>query len=251
MIDKPILVIGDACVDQFVYGHCDRLSPEAPVPVLDIVRRSHNAGMAGNVYCNIIDLDVEAELLCNSNSEHITKTRYVDDKTNHMFLRIDDKVEIPRISDEEMNGIEWAKYSAIVISDYNKGFLTEADIMYIAKRHPLTFMDTKKLLGDWARAVSFIKINHKEYLQSAEFIDTELDTHIIETLGDRGCRHRQVHYHGNPVEVSNLAGAGDTFLAGFVVEYLRTGGDISSALIYANKISSLVVQKRGVSTIKG
>ena len=44
-----ILVIGDSCTDKFVYGKCERICPEAPVPVADLVWKSIADGMAGNV----------------------------------------------------------------------------------------------------------------------------------------------------------------------------------------------------------
>lgn len=245
---KPVLVIGDTCIDVFVYGNSDRLCPEAPVPVFDVKHEERNLGMAGNVFRNIKDLDYDAELYCNANSEAITKTRYVDEKSNHMFLRIDSKTPIERVVG--LQNIPWDRFSAVVISDYNKGFLTEEDIEYIATHHPLTFLDTKKVLGAWAKRVTFIKINRKEYAQSAHVIDTELDARIIETLGSEGCRFRQVKYHVNNVEIKNLSGAGDSFLAGLVVEYLRTN-DIGQALVAANNLATIVVQKKGVSTIKG
>ena len=245
---KPILVIGDTCQDVFVYCHCERLCPEAPVPVLDIQSQESNLGMAGNVYRNIIDLGHPAQLFCNTNHEAVTKTRYVDGKTNHMFLRIDSKTTINRI--KNLKEINFKQFAAVVISDYNKGLLEPEDIAYIAANHPLTFLDTKKVLGDWARGVTFIKINRKEYDQSANVIDQELDSHIIETLGSEGCRFRSVTYRVNNVEIKNLSGAGDSFLAGLVVKYLETNGDIGQALVAANNVATIVVQKKGVSTVK-
>ena len=50
---KPILILGDSCVDEFVYCDCKRLCPEAPVPLLDIKETVQNRGMAGNVYRNL------------------------------------------------------------------------------------------------------------------------------------------------------------------------------------------------------
>ena len=86
-----ILVIGDSCHDVFVYGKCDRICPEAPVPVFTPKETKTNGGMARNVYNNIKSLvneNIEVSLVTNTNL--ITKTRYVDYKTNQMLLRIDD-----------------------------------------------------------------------------------------------------------------------------------------------------------------
>jgi len=244
---KPILVIGDACTDTFVYCHCKRLCPEAPVPVLDIVNQESNLGMAGNVYSNVLALDYPAILRCNPNYEQITKTRYVDIKTNHMFLRIDGKGDYPTI--EHLNRIRWDDYEAVVISDYNKGFLSFNDIEYITQNHCLTFLDTKKVLGAWARCVTFIKINRNEYDLSRAFIESELGDQTIETLGCDGCRFKGKIYPVNNVEIKNLSGAGDSFLAGLVVKYIQSR-DMEQALPYANDIATIVVQKKGVSTIK-
>ena len=82
-----ILVIGDSCKDIFIYGTCDRLAPAAPVPVFVPEYHRENRGMAGNVYENMLSLKVEAALL--TNTSEISKTRYVEKKTNHMLVRID------------------------------------------------------------------------------------------------------------------------------------------------------------------
>lgn len=248
-MSKPILVIGDSCVDRFVYCHCERLCPDAPVPVLDVLYQEDSYGMAGNVHRNIEALDAPVILKCNPNYKSIIKARYVDKKSNHLFLRIDTVLPPEHIGD--LSAIDFDSYAAIVISDYDKGFLTREDIHFIGARHPLTFLDTKKILGDWAKTITYIKINRKEYRLSSGAIDQDLENRIICTLGADGCRFRQVTYRVNEVEIKNLSGAGDSFLAGLVVKYLETNGDIGESLIYANNIATIVVQKRGVSTVKG
>ena len=84
-----ILVIGELCVDRFVYGNVNRLSPEAPVPVLNPVETIENKGMAGNVVENLKSLMDDVEILHWHQHEKIVKTRYVDKKSNHMFIRVD------------------------------------------------------------------------------------------------------------------------------------------------------------------
>jgi bifunctional ADP-heptose synthase (sugar kinase/adenylyltransferase) len=58
----------------------------------------------------------------------------------------------------------------VVISDYNKGFLTEEDIAYLAFKHPSVICDTKKKLGDWCKDLRFIKLNRSEYENNKEYI---------------------------------------------------------------------------------
>ena len=248
MQNKPILVIGDSCIDRFVYCHCERLCPDATVPVLDILYRKDSAGMAGNVHRNIEALEYPVILKCNLNSTEIVKARYVDRKSNHMFLRIDDTFQPEHCDD--LQEIDFDSYSAIVISDYDKGFLSCQDINYIGSRHPLTFLDTKKILGDWAKTMTFIKINRKEYRLSFPYLDQDLENKIICTLGADGCSYRQVIYRVNEVEIKNLSGAGDSFLAALAVKYLESNGDIAQSLIFANNIATIVVQKKGISTLK-
>lgn len=252
MSKQSILVIGDSCKDVFVYCHCERLCPEAPVPVLDIINQEDNDGMAGNVARNIESiLEYPIDKIFNKNYESITKTRYVEKKTNHMFLRIDSKSKINRIDKKILNKINFKKYDAIIISDYDKGFLLEEDITYIANKHPLTFLDSKKVLGNWANKITFIKINRKEFDASKNFIlsNPNIEKKVIKTVGGDGCIFNGKVYPVENVEIKNLSGAGDSFLSGLVVEYIKSK-NMDNAIVYANKVASIVVQKMGVSTIK-
>ena len=117
-----ILVIGESCTDIFQYGDCKRLCPEAPVPVFNPTIKNENGGMALNVYRNLQSLSVKSEIYTNSNHKEIRKTRFIDEKTNHMFMRLDENdFNFERCN---LNEINFSLYSAIVISDYNKGFLS-------------------------------------------------------------------------------------------------------------------------------
>ena len=109
-------------------------------------------------------------LLTNDNSDNITKIRYMDDKSNHAFFRVDTPHNIRRIDVETVD----VGYDLVVISDYDKGFLTEDDIEYICNNHDLVFLDTKKILGSWAKGASYIKINDNEYQSSINMIDDYL-----------------------------------------------------------------------------
>jgi D-beta-D-heptose 7-phosphate kinase/D-beta-D-heptose 1-phosphate adenosyltransferase len=73
---SKILVIGDSCEDIFIYGNCKRLSPEAPVPVLNPIETISNRGMSINVYNNIKALGMECDIY--TNNERPSKTRFVD-----------------------------------------------------------------------------------------------------------------------------------------------------------------------------
>ena len=103
------LIIGDSCKDVFVYGSCNRMAPAAPVPVFIPQHLKNNKGMAGNVYENFCSLGVTCELITNTNE--ITKTRYIDQTTNHMIVRVDSGEEkIERVVD--LDDIDYSNYDA-------------------------------------------------------------------------------------------------------------------------------------------
>jgi D-beta-D-heptose 7-phosphate kinase/D-beta-D-heptose 1-phosphate adenosyltransferase len=158
------------------------------------------------------------------------------------------------ISEEEIRG-----YKAVVISDYGKGFLSELDIERFCKNNANTFLDTKKILGDYCRQAKIIKINSPEFERLKGNINLEdWRNKLIVTLGDRGCMYYRdhiassgqgFHYHNvEKVDVFDLSGAGDTFLAALVAKYLEPN-NMDDAIKYANKKSAEAVQKKGVSVI--
>ena len=245
-----ILVLGDACEDVYVYGNCSRLAPEAPVPVFVKTNEKRNGGMALNVYNNLISLGADCEIL--HNQEKIEKTRYVDEQTNHLFIRVDsDERDIKRIPEKFLEKSFLNNFDAVVISDYNKGFLHEEDIKKICFYHPLTFMDTKKKLGDWAEGCKWIKINEKEHentkneIKDRSYIFRES---LIVTLGSKGCMYKDQLYPVKKVEIKDLVGAGDTFLASFAYKYLQTK-DVNESLNFANECATIVVQRKGVLAV--
>ena len=241
---KQILVIGESCLDSFVYCDVNRLCPEAPVPVLNILDQRMNPGMAGNVRRNIESLYGVTDIYTNENWGMVTKTRYVHQETNHMFVRVDSTEKIQRANVKDID----LHYHTIVISDYNKGFLLEEDIEYICTNHPNVFIDTKKILGDWVANARFIKINDHEYNLSKDHITDKIKSKIIHTMGGLGCEYQGKRYPTNQVEVKDLAGAGDTFIAALVVKFLETD-DISQAIKFANQCASKVVTQKGVNSI--
>ena len=241
---KKILVIGESCRDIFVYCNSNRLCPEAPVPVLNIIDQRENPGMAGNVRRNIESIYGKVDIHTNKDWYQLTKTRYVHQETNHMFFRVDTTQEIKRIDVKKID----LDCEVVVISDYNKGFLTEEDIEYICSNHDNVFIDTKKILGDWVSKARFIKINDVEYENSKQFLTKELSEKIIHTMGGLGCEYQGKRYPTKKVEVRDLSGAGDTFISAFVVKFLETD-DVGDSIKYANQCASKVVSQRGVTTI--
>ena len=144
-LDNKILIIGESCNDVFCYGECNRLAPASPVPVFNMLGLKNSPGMAKNVQRNINALGHECDIITNDNWEEISKTRYVHHNTNHFFLRVDENDD--NIERCDIKNMDFSKYDIIVISDYDKGFLTKEDIYNISSNHDCVFMDTKKKIG--------------------------------------------------------------------------------------------------------
>jgi bifunctional ADP-heptose synthase (sugar kinase/adenylyltransferase) len=241
---RDILVIGESCRDIFVYCNADRLCPDIPVPVLSILKQTENGGMAKNVQNNIQNIIKDCDIFTNSDWRLITKTRYIHEQTNHMFIRIDSDHNINKANIDKLD----LNYKIIVISDYNKGFLTEENIEIICSQHDCVFLDTKKILGSWAEGAKYIKINNFEYENSKKYLTPILAEKLIHTKGGEGCIFRNKIYPVKKVEVKDSSGAGDSFMSGLVCKYLETGNIISS-IKFANKCAEKVVQHRGVTLI--
>ena len=230
-----VLLIGDSCIDQYNIGTVDRLSPEAPVPVLKIVESFNVQGMAANVSRNLKNLGIEVDFI--TNTEDIVKSRYIDKRSGQHMLRVDSDVKVCAWSGRIP--FEYETYDAIVISDYNKGFLSyehiEALIHYA--KCPV-FIDTKKT--DLARFQgAWVKINQLE----SKLITSE-PSGLIVTLGGKGARIWDEFFPTKEVEVTDVCGCGDTFLAALTAQYLFTK-DIKKAILFANIAAGITVQHRG------
>jgi D-beta-D-heptose 7-phosphate kinase/D-beta-D-heptose 1-phosphate adenosyltransferase len=233
-----ILLIGDSCEDEYYIGSCDRLSPEAPVPVLKIQEHFTAPGMAANVKKNLQVLEQRVDFLTNTGT--IKKIRYIDRRSGQHLLRVDD---------ESNKIIPWDKnlpilflggrkdtydfYDAVVISDYNKGFLSYEHIVFIDTKK----RDLKRFEG------AIIKINLHEFNQLTSTPDNMKG--LIVTNGENGAMYNSVHYPAKKVEVSDVCGAGDTFLAYLTYGYLTSAGDIPHAIKLSIQAASETVKHRG------
>ena len=238
-----ILIIGDSCTDKFIYGKVGRLSPEAPVPILNPVETTENPGMAGNTMANCLAIAPDANVELWTQPEQITKTRFVEKKSNHMFIRYDEGED--QISAFKEDLIYLDKYDLVIVSDYNKGYLSNKDIYDIGLMAPLSIIDSKRQLTDKMVAnYSFIKLNESERINNNKLEHPG----IITTLGAKGAEYQgKLFPSPKPQETIDVSGAGDTFVAAFAIEYVKSR-DAARAIEFANDMSAEVVQKRGVVT---
>lgn len=175
---KRILIVGDAIIDTYLWGEIHRMSPEAPVPVVDVAVNQNDSrlGGAANVALNLKELGAESILctvigndnrgiifeqlmqeqglslegmLISNGRKTTTKTRVIAD--NKHQLRIDEEDTYPiKVENQFYNLIEKLTHNidAIILQDYNKGVLTETIIEKIislanSKNIP-TVVDPKK-----------------------------------------------------------------------------------------------------------
>ena len=227
-----VLLVGDSCTDVYVYGTCERLNPEAPVPILRFNRKETTKGMAWNVRENLMSFGIEVYVA--THEETIVKTRYIDEKYNQQILRVDDEPNIKPINYQLPEG----EYDALVISDYNKGFLTTEKISEIVDSFDgPVFIDTKK--NHLPKLDAYVKINEHEYNNFKSSIEE-----LIVTRGGKGCEYKNKLYPAEKVNVFDVVGAGDTFLSALVYFYLKCG-IIEEAIPYANKAAAIAVSKFG------
>jgi len=241
-----IVVIGELCVDKFIYCESKRLSPEAPVPILNPIKTTSNAGMAGNVLANVKVLKPNSSTDFIYQKKLITKTRYVDGKSNHMFFRIDE-------GEDNIDNLVWNEHleylikesDITIVSDYNKGFLDDNDLYKIGHFSQLSILDTKRNLSqDIADKFTFIKLNENEF-KSNKHLDSK---NIIVTLGSKGAYYNnKLIPQSNPQQTIDVSGAGDTFTAAFITNYFDFN-DVENAIVWANTVAGKVVTKRGVVT---
>ena len=227
-----VLLIGDSCEDRYFYGDVKRLNPEAPVPILEYRRGVTSKGMALNVRENLMSFDVEVCIL--TNEESITKTRYIDERSNQHILRLDNESPLKPMEYE----IPDEDFDALIISDYDKGFLTTQKICELVSEFegPVFLDSKKKVLPSHG---CFIKINETE----KELLTGDYNNLIV-TRGSGGADFDGVNYPAEKTKVYDVVGAGDTFLAALVYFHLLYGR-IEEAIPFANKAASIAVQNFG------
>lgn len=227
-----ILLIGDDGLDVYQFGSVDRLSPEAPVPIFKMGNKEERPGMARNVKANLEELGCDVAYISGRTS---VKTRLIDSRSKQQICRIDnDVISQPITFETAIPNV----YDAVVISDYNKGTVSYEVVEDLIASGIPVFIDTKKT--DLKRFEgAYVKINELEYSK----LDSKCSGIII-TMGERGARYNNVTVGAPSVEVSDVCGAGDTFLAALTYQYLASK-DIIAAIEFAVTASTITVQHLG------
>jgi rfaE bifunctional protein kinase chain/domain len=202
MRDRKIVVLGDVMLDEFVWGDVTRISPEAPVPVVDIRRESVQLGGAANVLANIVALGAAASvigivgndaaggrlrtalkesspqqpedfLIVDDSRPSTTKTRII--AHNQLVVRADREQRGPVNGPIEARIIEMLRNAlrdadALVVSDYDKGVVTPRileEVLPLAHARIPVLVDPKIRNFLRYRPASLITPNHHEALRIA------------------------------------------------------------------------------------
>jgi len=279
-----IKVYGDIMLDRWIYGVSDRISPEAPVPILREVDQNFSIGGAGNLALNIqsinnrvalygsIGRDKEGykliEMIGDTNLEPriandqlttTTKTRLVGQNGQHIMRW--DREDYYLGEDAQKRLINDIVTNSIVcISDYNKGTVTADTIRQLVKRQCKVLVDPKQL-PEVYKGVFLVKPNMKEYTEWFGDFDYNTArkklkqfgwTWLVVTDGANGIHviNAEENWHiKEPVrEVADVTGAGDTVLA-IIASSIEKGMSIIEACKLACFGAARIVEQRGVAVI--
>lgn len=210
-----VLVIGDTCTDFYAMCKNTRLNPESSAPLVIVESTYHRPGMAGNVVHCFEQLGVSVNSILSKNGS--IKRRYINAKTKEQLLRVDADFKTDPLEVEDVDNTVFSHlYDALVISDYDKGFLSYQIINYLAKIFDgPVFLDTKKKFLDNFDPRIFLKINEQEANAASVVPDN-----AIVTLGEKGVIWYNERWPAYKNETVDVCGAGDAFLAGMVYGYL-------------------------------
>jgi len=194
--------------------------------------------MALNVKNNLEAFGLDVHMI--TQKESIYKTRYIDKRYNQQILRVDTEAEVTPLNHE----ISQENFDALVISDYDKGFITTEKMFELVEWFDgPVFIDSKKTVLPSTGA--FVKINEYEYSK----LEEKNSPYLIITRGSKGAEYKGKLYPGEKVSTFDVCGAGDTFLSALVYFYLLYG-TIEESIPYANKAASIAVSNFGTYVLQ-
>ncbi len=291
-----VLVIGDVMLDRYIIGKVSRISPEAPVPVLEIQKEEVKGGGASNVFLNLKALEAEPTILSvigkDSEGEELkgilgrkgvflfqdpsrpttVKTRVI--AHHQQVVRMDREVSTKVSSDvveKMLRLVDIKSFDSILISDYNKGVVTENLIESIKikkKKSAKIFVDPKVENIFLYKDVNLISPNHGEaeritgvkmmgdsdFIEGAKKIKKMLNCqYVVITRGEEGMTYLDENNIGGHLpakarEVYDVTGAGDTVISILTLSILA-GAGIEEACELSNYGASVVVSKLGTTAV--
>jgi rfaE bifunctional protein kinase chain/domain len=211
-------VIGDVMLDTYMWGHVERISPEAPVPVVSLDKKSYRIGGAGNVALNAQSLGAQVFVLSvigsdedgnkleslftekNIQINHLLRSnkRITTNKTriisrNQQMMRLDAEITSDLDNHDTMNLVDKVKLfiarekpDVIIFEDYNKGVLTEKvihEVVSVCKNAGvITAVDPKRKNFFTYKGVDIFKPNLKEVKEGLNLLIDEINKEVLENI---------------------------------------------------------------------
>jgi len=273
--DINILVVGDIMLDHYILGDVERISPEAPVPVVNVYDDDFSLGGCGNVVRNLTELGVQASCITDFGHDEAgqfiadelvrLKCRYTNllsSKITTQKIRIiggETQTQMIRIDREDTSPAEYKldienSYDIIIVADYGKGVVTRGLMDKLRAMNTPIIVDPKpeniEIYGD----VFMITPNQKEW-DAMRWKDglTYIFEHALVTKGKDGMRllgvgKEPIIIPTIPVKVFNVSGAGDTVTAIMAV-CIALGFDPEKSAHIANECAGYVVTQPGTSVV--
>lgn len=282
--DKNILVVGDIMLDHYIMGEVERISPEAPVPIVHVQKEYSTLGGCGNTVRNIRELGVNVSCLSSignddygrkiidllntigaipilvlESKETIVKERIIASERKIQMIRVDRETVQPvnatnlidHLIERDIN------YDIIVISDYGKGIITKELMEYLNTFQRPIIVDPKPQNFMLYNKVFMVTPNEKEWDEIV--INTfpkppNSMTYTLLTQGGGGMLlinnndKTRIKIHSEAVEVYNVSGAGDTVISIMAV-CLSMGWNVIDAAHIANKCAAYVVTQSTTAVV--
>ena len=279
-----ILVYGDVMLDEWRIGSVDRISPEAPVPVLVETGYKRNVGGAGNLAVNLASINGEVDLygplgndkqgfafldlikdtkvnsyLSSCMEATTSKVRIVSTQGQQICRFDTDAIcDCTQAEERFINSIQ--HNDLVVISDYNKGAITEQTVKKAKAKGAKVLVDPKQS-PSYYRGAFLVKPNMKEYTEwfgefsyvaAQDFLKEYAWEWLVVTDGANGIHivNATEHWHckEDVQEVADVSGAGDTVMA-IITKGLHKGKSVPESCEVACYGASRVVEKRGVTIV--
>lgn len=284
---KRIVVVGDVMLDKYIYGEVDRISPEAPVPIVKVEKEVYELGGAANVAANVVSLggkaflfgyigsDYSGKILSNEInkkgikynlpevlSQTTRKTRVISN--NHQVTRIDREDHANVMKEFENKFAECILKSnpdVIIISDYAKGTITNNLISRIKNKGIKILVDPKPKNNVNYSGVYLITPNLKEAIEmsglknvseAGKSLQKSYLSNILITRGKEGMTlfegKEEVNFPTQAKEVYDVSGAGDSVVATLALG-ISSRIDLKDSVFLANTVAGIAVSKAGTATV--
>ncbi len=268
-------VIGDVMLDTYMWGHVERISPEAPVPIVTLDQKEYRIGGAANVALNIVSLgasvsmlsvvgdDEEGKLLGKllqeknirtdfllSSSKRITtnKTRIIS--RNQQMMRLDNEITHDLWYEDEnrlilalQTFIAQEKPDVLIFEDYNKGVLTELIIQKaidLCRHHGIvTTVDPKRKNFFSYKGVDVFKPNLKEVKEGLNLLIEDVNEETLKAIHTKLAEKLQHHTSFITLSEKGVFYNNET-IAGIIPTHIRNIADVSGAGDTVIAVASLV-----------